>query len=132
MRRGARAAVVVFATVALAAVVVAPAGGAANSKVSVSIGFNPGASDPFFKGRVKSGRRSCTSNRLVRVYRQQNKRRIIFGSARSDSSGFWRLRMDSRMRTAGYIAVAKETAGCLKGFSKSIAVGQDGPGGAGR
>lgn len=131
MRRGTRAAVVVFATVALAAAVVASAGGAANSKVSVSIGFNPGASEPFFKGRVKSGRQSCASNRLVRVYRQQNKRRLIFGSDRSDSSGFWRVRINSQMKTAGYIAVAKAKTGCLKGFSKSIAVGQDGPGGAG-
>ena len=129
--RGARSAVVALAAVALAAVLVTSVAGAANTKVSVSIGFNPGASQPFFKGKVKSGRQSCTANRLVRVYRVKNKRRILFGSDRSDSDGFWRLRLNSRMKTAGYVAVAKATSGCLKGSSKQLAVGQDGPGGTG-
>jgi hypothetical protein len=99
--------------------------------VTVSIGFENRHGDPFFKGRVKSGRPACTSGRLVRVFRTKNHRRVLFGSDRSDSDGFWRVAMSARMKPAGYIAVAKATSGCLKGSSSPIAVGQSGPDGIG-
>lgn len=122
---------------ALAAVAALPAGGAANSKVTVSIGFETRQGDPFFKGRVKSARKRCTQNRLVRVYRTHNQRRFLFGSDRTDPDGFWRVAMNARMKPAGYVAVAKAIPGCLKGFSSPIAVGQNGddglgPGGTGK
>jgi hypothetical protein len=137
VRRASAAAVATLVACAVAAVVALPAGGAANSKVTVSIGFHTRHGDPFFKGRVKSGRPACTRNRLVRVFRTKNRRRILFGSDRTDSDGFWRVAMDARMKPAGYIAVAKATSGCLKGSSSQIAVGQDdidglGPGGTGQ
>jgi hypothetical protein len=130
MRRAPRATACALAIAALT-ITAAPAGGAANSKVTVKIGFEPGRGDPYFQGRVRSGRASCVSGRLVRVFRQQNERRILFGSARSDSSGFWRLRMSARMKTAGYLAVVRARPGCRKGSSGPIAVGQRGPGGLG-
>ena len=116
---------------AVAAVTVAPAGGAANSKVTVKFGFHSEEGDPFFTGRVKSGRASCERGRLVRVFRQQNSRRFLFGSDRSDSAGFWRVAMARRMRTGAYVAVVKAKPGCLKGSSDPVAVGQGGPGGLG-
>jgi hypothetical protein len=115
----------------LAAAAALPAGGAANSKVTVSVGFENSHGDPFFKGRVKSGREGCTRNRLVRVFRTRNQRRVLFGSDRTDTDGFWRVPMSARMKPGGYVAVAKATAGCLKGFSSPIAVGQNGPDGLG-
>jgi hypothetical protein len=39
--------------------------------------------------------------------------------------------MAARMKTGGYVAVAKAKPGCLKGASDAIAVGQRGPGGLG-
>jgi hypothetical protein len=136
MRRASSAAAAILAACALAAATV-PAGAASNSKVTIGIGFHTEQGDPFFKGRVKSGRKSCTRNRLVRVYRVVNRRRILFGSDRSDAEGFWRLQMRDRMKTGGYLAVAKAKPGCLKGFSSQIAVGQRGadglgPGGTGK
>jgi hypothetical protein len=131
MRRASWVAACVLAAAAFAPVAAAPAGGSANSKVTLKIGFSSGEGDPYFTGRVKSGRASCVPGRLVRVFRQQNERRILFGSDRSDSSGFWRLEINARMRTGGYVAVAKAKPGCLKGVSDPIAVGQRGPGGAG-
>ena len=130
--RGASWAVAAIAAVAaLAAVLPLAAGAASNTKVTVGIGFHTKHGDPFFKGQVKSGRKSCTRNRLVRVYRVVNHRRIRFGSDRSDAEGVWRLQMKSRMKTGGYVAVARARAGCLKGFSSQIAVGQAGPDGLG-
>src|SRR5687767_7874792 len=131
MRRASSAAAAVLAACALAATLALPAGAASNSKVTIGIGFHTRQGDPFFKGRVKSGRKSCTRNRLVRVYRQVNRRRIFFRSDRSDAEGFWRVQMAARMKTGGYIAVAKAKPGCLKGFSSQIAVGQRGDGGLG-
>ena len=131
MRRASRAAIAALAACAFAAVAALPAGGAANSNVTVSIGFENTHGDPFFKGRVKSGREGCTRNRLVRVFRIRNQRRSLFGSDRTDSDGFWRVAMSARMKPAGYVAVAKATSGCLKGSSSPIAVGQNGPDGIG-
>lgn len=131
MRRASLAAACALAALGFAIFGIAVAGGAANSKVTVKVGFNPGQGEPFFKGRVKSGRASCERGRLVRVYRQRNSRRALFGSDRSDSVGFWKLRMAARMKTGGYVAVAKAKPGCLKGASDAIAVGQRGPGGTG-
>ena len=132
MRRASRVTVAALAACALAAVAALPAGGAANSQVTVSIGFQTRHSDPFFKGRVKSARAGCTSNRLVRVFRTKNQRRFLFGSDRTDSDGFWRVAMSARMKPAGYVAVAKPISGCLKGSSSAIAVGQSSPDGLGR
>jgi hypothetical protein len=109
----------------------AAASGAFNSKVTVNIGFETGSGRPFFKGEVKSGSERCRQNRPVTVYRQQNHRRIRFGSTRSDANGHWRLPMAEQMKTAGYVAVAKAKPGCLKGFSSPIGVGQHGPDGVG-
>lgn len=129
--RGASCAAAIMAVCGLAVLVPLSAGAASNTKVTVGIGFHTKPGDPFFKGKVKSGRKSCTRNRLVRVYRVVNRRRIRFGSDRSDAEGIWRLPMKSRMKTGGYVAVAKAKPGCLKGFSSPIAVGQRGPGGLG-
>jgi hypothetical protein len=138
LRRAAAIAALLLATAGLPA---AFAGGAANSKVTIKIGYeptrgtspyDPGPPHRFFSGQVKSGRASCESGRPVRVYRIQNRRRILFGSGRSDSEGFWRVPLAGRMKTAGYVAVVRARAGCLKGFSAEIAVGQRGPGGLGR
>ena len=131
MKRASKAAVAALAACLIAGVAALPAGGAANSKVTVSIGFENRHGDPFFKGRVKSGREGCTRNRLVRVYRTKNHRRVLFGADRTDSDGFWRVAMSARMKPAGYVAVAKPTSGCLKGYSSPIAVGQSGPDGLG-
>jgi hypothetical protein len=131
MRRASSAAAAILTACALAATSVLPAAAASNSKVTIGIGFHTQQGNPFFKGRVKSGRKSCTRNRLVRVYRVVNQRRTLFGSDRSDAQGFWRLQMRDRMKTGGYVAVAKAKAGCLKGFSSPIAVGQRGPDGLG-
>jgi hypothetical protein len=131
MRRAPWAAVCLLVAAAIAPIAAAPAGGGANTTVTVRIAFTSGEGEPSFTGRVKSGRESCVPGRLVRVFRQQNKRRIFFGADRSDSSGFWQLAMNARMRTGGYVAVAKAKPGCLKGVSDPIAVGQRGPGGVG-
>jgi hypothetical protein len=129
MRRASWAAACLLVAAAFAPV--ATAGGGANSKVTLKIGFRSGNGDPFFTGRVKSGQGSCVPGRLVRVFRQQNSRRIVFGADRTDSRGFWLMEMNARMKTGGYVAVAKAKPGCLKGVSDPIAVGQRGPGGAG-
>lgn len=131
MRRASWAAAAIASACALATVGPLAAGAASNTKVTVGIGFHTKQGNPFFKGKVKSGRKSCTRNRLVRVYRQVNHRRILFGSDRSDAEGVWRLQMGSRMKTGGYVAVTKAKPGCLKGFSSQIAVGQRGPDGLG-
>src|SRR3954452_5955914 len=131
MRGTSAAAAAIAAVFALLAVGAMTAGAASNTKVTVGIGFHTKQGDPFFKGKVKSGRKSCARNRLVRVYRVVNHRRIRFGSDRSDAEGIWRLQMKSRMKTGGYVAVSKARTGCLKGYSSPLAVGQRGPGGLG-
>jgi hypothetical protein len=131
MRRASSAAAAIASACALATFGAAAAGAASNTNVTVGVGFHTKHGDPFFKGKVKSSRKSCTRNRLVRVYRQVNHRRILFGADRSDAEGVWRLQMRSRMKTGGYVAVAKAKRGCLKGFSSPIAVGQRGPDGLG-
>jgi hypothetical protein len=122
-------AIAVVALIALCAA--ATAIGAANSKVTVNIGFQTRSGHPFFKGQVRSGSARCRDNRVVRVYRQKNHRNVLFGRTRSESGGHWQLQMADHMRPAGYIAVVKAKPGCLKGASLPIAVGQNGPGGTG-
>jgi hypothetical protein len=119
--------------VLLAALVAAPAGSAVNSTVTVSIGFNPGVGDPFFKGRVKSKNKTCMRNRRVVVYRSRNGGKTTrFKSARSDARGFWRVPMNARMKTAGYFAKVNGRGTCLADKSQQVGVGQKGPGGSGR
>ena len=115
----------------LLALLAASAIAAFNSKVTVGIGFETRSGHPFFKGRVKSGSKRCRINRVVRVYRQKNHRNVLFGRTRSESNAHWRLDMHDHMRPAGYIAVVRAKAGCLKGASDPIAVGQKGPDGLG-
>ena len=117
----------------LGAVFLAPsAGGAAATKVRISIGFQPEVGNPFFKGKVSSKRASCRSRRVVSVFRVINRRRVVrFRSTRSDSRGFWKIDMNRRMRPAGYYARVKPRAGCRLAKSKQIGVGQGGPGGTG-
>lgn len=131
MGRAPRALRATFAAVVLLALGTAVAVGAANSKVTVNIGFETRSGNPFFKGSVKSGSKRCKRNRVVRVYRQKNHRNVLFGRTRADSGGHWRLDMASHMRPAGYIAVVRAKPGCLKGSSDPIAVGQNGPDGLG-
>ena len=108
------------------------ASGAVGSKVTVSIGFSPPNGDPFFKGRVSSGRQSCVAGRSIVVYRVGNQdSRVRFGSTRTDSGGLWRLAMTPRMKTAGYVAKVKATGACRTDDSEEIAVGQKGIGGNG-
>lgn len=129
--RGTALALTALVVVAMAAAL-APAGGAANSRVTVGIGFDPSGPSPFFRGMVKSGRKSCVAGRPIRVYRQQNKaNRVLFGSDRTEPDGSWKVPLAASMKTAAYVAVVKARAGCAKGFSDPIAVGQRGPGGAG-
>ena len=117
----------------LGAAIMAPgASGAANTQVTIGVGFHPEVGNPFFKGRVKSGRRACTRHRVVSVFRVKNHHRVVrFGSTRTNSKGFWHIDMNKDMRTAGYFARAKPRAGCLLDTSNEIAVGQTGPGGTG-
>jgi len=129
--RGTALTVLVVAVAALA-VIASQAAGAANSRVTVGIGFEPAGASPFFRGLVKSGRKSCISERPVRVYRQLSaRRRVLFGSGRSGADGSWRVPLAATMKTGGYVAVVKAKPGCAKGFSDRIAVGQRGPGGSG-
>ena len=118
---------------AIVALAVAPAGGAVPSKVRIRIGFETATGDPYFAGRIRSQRKSCTRNRRVRIYRQLNRpgRRHLVRVGRSDRRGFYRVDMFPRMKTAGYFANAKPKRGCEGANSKVIAVGQRGPGGVG-
>ena len=115
-----------------ALVVVPGAVGAANSKVTIGVGFHPEVGNPFFKGRVKSGRKSCTRNRVVSVFRVKNYHRVVrFGSTRTNRKGFWKKDMAKTMKTGGYYARVKPRAGCGVDKSNEIAVGQNGPDGNG-
>jgi len=108
------------------------AGGAVNSKVTIGVGFKPERGNPFFKGRVKSARRSCTRGRVVSVFRVKNRRRVVrFGSTRTNNRGFWRIDMNKEMVPGGYYARAKPRTGCAVDKSNEIAIGQSGPGGTG-
>jgi hypothetical protein len=105
---------------------------AANSKVTIGVGFRPEVGDPRFHGRVKSGRKACTQGRVVSVFRVLNKGRVVrFGSTRSTRRGRWRIRMSDNMVPGGYYARVKPRAGCGVDKSREIAVGQSGPGGTG-
>jgi hypothetical protein len=119
--------------VALIATLAAPAGGKeANSKVSVGIGFVPGTGNPFFRGTVKSGRKSCKRGRPVDIFFERNRgKKTFFKRDRSDSSGYYEVPMRATMRTGGYFARVKPRSGCKLGKSNPIAVGQTGPGGIG-
>ena len=111
----------------------APAtGNAANSKVTIGVGFRPEVGNPRFHGRVRSGRKACTQGRVVSVFRVLNEGRVVrFGSTRSTRRGRWRVHMDDTMVPGGYYARVKPRAGCGEDKSKEIAVGQSGPGGNG-
>ena len=117
----------------LAAALWAPAAGnAANSTVTIGVGFIPEVGDPRFHGRVKSGRKACTRNRVVSVFRVINEGRVVrFGSTRSTARGRWRVHMNDNMVPGGYYARVKPRTGCGTDKSKEIAVGQSGPGGTG-
>ena len=107
-------------------------GSAANTKVTIGVGFKPEVGNPFFKGAVRSGRASCRRNRVVSVFRVKNRRRVVrFGSTRANSRGFWKIDMNKDMVPGGYYARAKPRAGCGTDKSREIAVGQSGPGGTG-
>ena len=131
--RGLRVTGILLAVCLVAAAWMAvPAFGAAASKISVGIGYESPSPEPFFKGRVTSTRRSCVANRVVVVYRVGNQgRRVRFRATRTDSSGRWRIDMSSRMKKAGYLASVRTRGSCAPAPSKSIAVGQGGPGGIG-
>ena len=117
----------------LGAALLAPAtGNAANSKVTIGVGFQPQVGEPRFHGRVKSGRKSCTKGRVVSVFRVKNHHRVVrFGSTRSTSRGRWRIHMNENMVPGGYYARVKPRTGCGEDKSKEIAIGQSGPGGTG-
>ena len=106
--------------------------GAANSKVTIGVGFRPEVGNPRCQGVVRSGRRACTRGRVVSVFRVINKRRVVrFGSTRSGTRGHWRIRMNENMAPGGYYARVKPRGGCEEDKSREIAVGQSGPGGTG-
>ena len=108
------------------------AGGAFNTKVTIGVGFKPEVGNPRFHGVVRSGRRACTRNRVISVFRVKNHHRVVrFGSTRTGKRGHWRIIMNDRMVPGGYYARAKPRAGCLVDKSREIAVGQSGPGGTG-
>lgn len=105
---------------------------AANSKVTIGVGFKPEVGDPRFHGQVRSGRRACTRGRVVSVFRVINKGRVVrFGSTRSGRRGHWRIRLNENMVPGGYYARVKPRSGCEEDKSREIAVGQSGPGGTG-
>ncbi len=111
----------------------APVGAAVNSTVTIGVGFHPGdQGNPFFKGRAKSARKSCMRNRKVVIFRTRNHGRVDrFRSGRTDSRGFWRVRMRGQMRPGGYFARLNARTGCGGDKSRQIAVGQSGPDGLG-
>lgn len=117
----------------LAVGLAAPVGAAVNSTVTVGVGFHPGdEGNPFFKGRAKSARKSCMRNRKVVIFRTRNHGRVDrYRSARTDSSGFWRVPMRQRMKPGGYFARMNARQGCTGDKSRQIAVGQGGEGGLG-
>ncbi len=117
----------------LGAALAAPAGAAVNSTVTIEVGFHPGdQGNPFFKGRVKSARKSCMRNRTVVVFRARNRGRVDrFRATRSDSRGFWRIAMPDRMKPGGYFAKVNARTGCASDKSRQIAIGQDGADGLG-
>jgi len=105
---------------------------AANSKVTIGVGFRPEVGNPRFHGQVRSGRKACTRGRVVSVFRVVNKGRVVrYGSTRSGKRGHWRVRMRDNMTPGGYFARVKPRAGCGEDKSREIAVGQNGPGGTG-
>ena len=115
-----------------AALVVPGLSSAANSKVSIGVGFQPQVGNPFFKGRVKSGRKACTRGRVVSVFRVKNKKRVVrFGSTRTNSRGYWKIDMNQTMAIGGYFARVKPRGSCAVDKSREIAIGQTGPGGTG-
>lgn len=117
----------------MAAGLASPVGAAVNSTVTIGIGFHPGdQGNPFFRGRVKSARKSCMRNRKVVVFRARNGGRAVkFRSTRSDSRGFWRIAMPDRLRPGGYFARVNARTGCAADKSRLIAVGQKGDDGLG-
>ena len=133
MRRFCLIALVAALAVAATAVLAVPAGAKpANSKVSVGVGFVPQVGDPFFQGTVKSGRKSCKVNRVVAIFFQRNRgKKRFFRRSVSDSSGYYKVPMNDTMRTGAYYARVKAKTGCKKDSSRTIAVGQSGPGGLG-
>jgi hypothetical protein len=104
----------------------------ANSKVSIGIGFVSGNGEPFFQGRVKSGRKSCITNRPVGIWFQRNRgEKKFFRRTRADASGYYTVDMNTTMRTGGYFARVKPKQGCREDTSNPVPVGQNGPGGNG-
>ena len=131
MRRAFVAAVA--CVILLGAAILAPGAiGAANTKITIGVGFKPEVGNPRFHGLVKSGRKACTQNRVVSVFRVKNYHRVVrFGSTRTGPRGHWRIDMNKNMKPAGYYARAKPRAGCAMDKSREIAVGQSGPDGTG-
>ena len=115
-----------------AGLMVPAAGNAANSKVTIGVGFKPEVGNPRFHGLVRSGRGSCRRGRVVSVFRVINKGRVVrFGSTRSTSRGHWRIDMNKNMVPGGYFARVKARGSCEMDKSREIAIGQSGPGGTG-
>ena len=115
-----------------AALLVPVLSSAANSKVTIGVGFRPEVGNPRFHGEIRSGSRACTRGRVVSVFRVVNKGRVVrFGSTRSGRRGHWRIVMNENMVTGGYFARVKARGSCAADKSREIAVGQNGPGGTG-
>ncbi len=112
-------AVALLALACLACVLVAaPAGGAAKATVTVGIGYDPSGPSPYFRGRLRSSRPTCITDRPVRVFYQRNQGALtFFGATRSDEKGFWRVPLAEKMKVGGYLAVVKAKPGCLKASS---------------
>jgi hypothetical protein len=105
---------------------------AANSKVTIGVGFKPEVGNPRFHGTIRSGRRACTRGRVVSVFRVINKGRVVrFGSTRTGPRGHWRIDMNKNMVPGGYFARARARGSCEEDKSREIAVGQSGPDGTG-
>ena len=115
-----------------AALLVPVLSSAANSKITIGVGFKPEVGNPRFHGEVRSGSKACTRGRVVSVFRVVNKSRVVrFGSTRSGRRGHWRIDMNENMVTGGYFARVKARGSCAVDKSREIAIGQSGPGGTG-
>lgn len=75
-----------------------------NTKLTISEKF------PAFHGTVRSGKKVCRANRVVRVYRvRAGKADKLIGSTRSSSKGNWKFRITPI--SAAYYAVTPRVIG---------------------
>jgi len=101
-------------SLAIGAILVVPASGAASFKTQVIVSLK----FPAFHGKLASPKGGCIKDRKVKLFRVRSGPDKLLGTDRSEDNGKWSIPIGKRLTSGGYYAKAVARGNCRAGKSK--------------